>query len=122
MTGTVADILSARRRDARQPRANLGRTVDLLGEIDRLLDELTAAARSEGHRDSWRDWELIFNAIFSDDPDDIRLRTQAALDIVGERFPEYCEPDAGYEDDVRAWIEAFKEMLAGLEKRLRQDD
>lgn len=122
MPETVAQILASRSEKTSSRKSDLEKAVGKLRKIDRLLDRLTTAARPESDSEGWGDWELIFNAIFSSDPHDIKLRTHAALDLAGASFPDYYDPDTTYEADARAWIEAFKEILEKLEARLRRDD
>ena len=122
MPETVADIIAGIRKQDKQPKNDLQRAVGRLRKIDRLLDRLVAAARPETVTEGWDDWELVYSAIFSSDPSDIKPRTDAALDLAGATFPDYCDPDTSYEADVRAWIETFKEILAKLEARLGGKD
>ena len=119
MALTVADIL-ADSKGPKQPKTDLQRGLGKLLKINRLLDRLVAAARPEDNPDGHDDWHQIFRAIFSSDPADIKPRALAALDLAGFRFPDYYDPDTSYEADVRAWIEAFKEVLARVEERAAQ--
>lgn len=122
MPETVADIIADTRKQEKQPKNDLQKAVGRLRKIDRLLDRLVAAARPETDTEGWEDWQLVYSAIFSGHPSDIKPRTDAALDLVGASFPDYCDPDTTYEADVRAWIETFKEVLARLEARLGGKD
>ena len=80
----------------------------LLLEINAILDELTAAARPA---DSSDDWKIIYSDVFSIDPASIGMKTHDAFRMAATPFPEYCDPDGDYDDDVLAWIGAFKEGL-----------
>ena len=115
MPKTVADILADSKAPKDRPRPDFEKGLRKLRKIDRLLDRLVAAARPEDDPVGHGDWELIYDAIFSKNPADIMPKAHAALELTGYRFPDYCDPDTTYEADARAWIEAFKEVLAHIE-------
>lgn len=115
MPQTVADILTDRKTPKDQPRSNFEKGLRKLRKIDRLLDRLVAAARPEDDPVGYDDWKLIYEAVFSKDPADIAPKAHAALALTGHRLPDYYDPDTSCQDDVRAWISAFKEALAGIE-------
>lgn len=122
MPQTVADILADRNRPKDQPRSDFERGLRKLRKIDRLLDRLAAAARPENDPDGYDDWKLIYEAVFSKDPADIAPKANAALALTGHRFPNYCDPDTSCQDDVRAWISAFKEILEHIEAQDAAND
>lgn len=67
---------------------------ELLQEM--LNETIEKVERDDGNRDHW---EKLYNAVFSDN---ISHKIQ-------EQFPsfEWFDPDADYEDDVRAFIKEF---------------
>ncbi len=121
MPETVADILAGRSRPKDSQRSDFEKGLRKLRKIDRLLDRLVAAARPESDPVGHGDWELIYDAIFSRDPADIMPKAHAALELTGYRFPDYCDPDTTCEADARAWIEAFKDVLAHIERASAKD-
>lgn len=114
MAETVAEILAARGKEPRKKRTDLQRGLDRLHKIDRLLKRLVRAARPDHDSD---DWKLIYEALFTRDPEGIRPRTLAALELAGFDFPDYYDPDTSYDDDVLSWIRAFEGVLAKVEER-----
>jgi len=122
MAMTVPQILAEMRAPGKRPKTDFEKGLGRLRKIERLLDRLTSAARPEDDPEGSDDWTKIYGAVFSGDPRDITLRTHAALELTGYRFPSYCDPDTGYEEDVRAWIQAFKEVLERVEAAAEGDD
>lgn len=120
MALTVADIIAESKAPKTKPRSDFEKGLRKLRKIDLLLDRLVAAARPENDADCWDDWQKIFDAVFSRDPADIKPRALAALELTGFHFPDYYDPDTSCQEDVRAWIEAFKEVLARVEDRAAQ--
>lgn len=106
MTRTVTQILA--RRTADRPATPLFEGYGTLVEINTLLDELAAAAQPADQSD---DWSLIYNEIFSSSVESIGKRTYAAFDLTETPFPSYYDPDGDYDEDVQAWVRAFKEGL-----------
>lgn len=106
MTMTVPQILA--RLDRSAGCSPLDEGYDRLKQIDALLDELTSAAKPADDSDDWR---CIYDVVFSHAPDSIGARTRTAFGMTGVEFPNYYDPDGDYDEDVQAWMRAFKEGL-----------
>lgn len=117
MAITVEQILAEGPDGRNSPKSDIDRCLKKLRKIEAFLDRLMAAVRMDDVSDREHDWELIYDKIFSREPDDIKMRTQRALEIAGFSFPDYYDPDTSYEEDARAWIDAFREKRRQIEDR-----
>lgn len=115
MTQTVQQILA--RLEHRESRDPLIEGCNRLKQLDSLLDELAAAAKPA---DASNDWSLIYDHVFCNRGDSIGYRTKAAFEMTGVAFPDYYDPDGDYDEDVQAWIRAFKEGLKEVETRVAE--
>ena len=73
-----------------------------LQKIDEKLDRLLDAADTDS------DWEQVYTHVFKV----VSRQVKPLLQQIGKRFPDYYDPDTTYEEDVRAWVEAFKKVYA----------
>ncbi len=117
MQPTVAQILAEKPRTPKTPTNDVFRCAKKLGGIAALVDRLLAAARTEDEVDRDQDFEAIHEAILSGKPESIAERTKEALAVGGFVFPDYVDPDASYEEDVQAWVKAFREIRSQVEAR-----
>ena len=106
MGRTVTQILARPTRSERTHPLYRGQAL-LLG-IDALIDELSSAAQPADQSD---DWQMIYKDVFSSDAESIGERARAAFRMTGTAFPDYYDPDGDYDEDVQAWMRAFKEGL-----------
>lgn len=113
MTQTVRQILA--RIDPRKSPEPLIEGCNRLKQIDALLDELAAAAKPDSD-----DWSLIYDNVFCKRDDSIGVRTRTAFEMTGVAFPDYYDPDGDYDEDVLAWMRAFKEGLKEVEIRVAE--
>lgn len=52
------------------------------------------------------DWEMVYNRVFKDSRE-----IRSIIDSLGYNELDYYDPDASYEDDVRAYLNALAEYL-----------
>lgn len=114
---TVEQILAQGPDYGKAPKSDIERCLKKLRRIEAFIDRLMNAVRMDDVHDREHDWELIYDKIFSRDPDDIKMRTWSALAIAGLSFPDYCDPDTSCEEDARAWIDAFRHKRREIEDR-----
>jgi hypothetical protein len=74
--------------------------------------ELVHIAQEVAENDSM-DWETKYKLIFSKE---VSIRLNSLLRQLGMEL-NYCDPDSGYDDDVRAYIWAVEEKLPALEEQ-----
>ncbi len=116
MARSVREILA--QDDPSRTAADAALALERMTALSGLLDDLFEAVRE----DSPDDWEMVYDAIFGvgsgyDRYSLIQSRAKDALSLVGRGFPDYCDPDEGYDDDARAWRNAFDEAL----EKVRED-
>lgn len=98
-------------------KSRMQQAFEQVDSIKTLIDRMVGAVRPNGG-DAAEDWEFIYSVLFSIDDQGIKLRTKAALDVIDWEFPDYYDPDTTYEEDSRAWIEAFKELHSKIAEAL----
>lgn len=115
MPQTVRQILSGESEDDHL-KTPLSRSLKKMRKIASLVDRLVGAVRRDEDGAS-EDWCLIYKAIHDKDRSDhLVLQTKMALDVAGLSFPEYHDPDRSYRQDSLAWISAFREKIAEMER------
>lgn len=117
MQTTVAQILAERPPVRKAPTNDVFRCAKKLRIIATLLDRLLAAVRTGDEVERDEDFEAIHDALLLGKSESIAHRTKDALAVGGFVFPTYVDPNASYEEDVQAWIKAFRDIHAQVEAR-----
>ena len=117
MQTSVAQILAEKPQVHRNPTNDVFRCAKRLRSVATLVDRLLAAVRTGDEVDEDNDYEAIHEAIFMAKPESIADRTREALALGGFVFPDYVDPNASYEADVRAWVEAFRRIRQEVDAR-----
>lgn len=93
-TGSQAEALATLRRIYVESQA-----------MRRRIQEATLAGKH-----MWKEWEILYGNVF----EQMAPQVKNALKQLAVSFPDYCDPDASYREDVEAWLSAFYSLQEPL--------
>jgi hypothetical protein len=112
---TVEQIIRDLQSDVAEPRTNVASCVKKLRAVERILDQLMGAVRMHDEHERDADFDMIHRQILLVKTDCLVDKANAALAIGGFGPMVWDDPDASYEDDVRAWGRALKSEIRRIE-------